>query len=325
MEKLKIVITFKVSAEQKENISKVFSGKGELHFLREVPLEMQNSFISSADILISWNPVKELKNIERENLRKVRFVQLISAGYDQVNFDQFQSDCIIACNRGAYSSPMAEHIVGMILALLKNFLPKHRMMAEGKFDQLSENKSLKNSVCGIIGFGGIGKATADLLRPFGVKILALNTSGKTSGHTEFTGTLKDLDYILCNSDIIVLSIPLSDLTKDLICRRELELMKKDAIIINVARGAIINEKDLYFHLKNNPDFKAGIDAWWNEPFANGSFNLNYPFFELPNVLASPHNSAVVPGALFHGLKRATYNVINYIDNKDIFGIVDKGN
>ena len=323
MENYNFVFTFKVSGEQKEILSELLAGKGKVVFLKDISPENRSSVLSNANILIAWNPLRELKNIDKENLKGIRFVQLLSAGFDHIDINQFSPDCIIASNNGAYSEPMAEHIVGMILSLYKNFLTKHNMMAGGEFDQLSENRMLKNAVCGIIGFGGIGKAAAKLLRPFGVKIYAVNTSGKTEEETDFTGTLNELDYVLSNSDIIVLSIPLKERTKNLIGKRELELMKPDGIIINVARGSIINERDLYFHLKNNGSFKAGIDAWWSEPFAKGSFELNYPFFGLPNLLGSPHNSAVVPGALFYGAERAVSNVLNFIDRKKVFGIIEK--
>jgi phosphoglycerate dehydrogenase-like enzyme len=68
---------------------------------------------------------------------------------------------------------------------------------------------------------------------------------------------------------------------------------------------------------------AGIDAWWREPFNYGEFKLNYPFFELPNVLGSPHNSAIIPGALVEGQKRALENISNYLNGKPVKGIIKR--
>ena len=144
---------------------------------------------------------------------------------------------------------------------------------------------------------GIGKATAKLMQAFGAKILAINTSGNTNEKVDFIGTIKDLKYALNNADFIVISMPLSRSTKGLIGEKELSWMKPDAILVNVARGEIINEKAFYEHLKSHPDFKAGIDAWWIEPFKFGKFEIHYPFFDLPNVIGSPHNSSRVPDAM----------------------------
>jgi len=167
---------------------------------------------------------------------------LLSAGYDHVQRDKFPSGVIIASNQGAYASPMAEHAVAMILALSKRLMIYHKQLSNGIFKQQSSvTKSINGSVLGVIGFGSIGKATAKLLQPFGVKVMALNTSGKTEEKVEFIGTLKDLDYVLENSDFVLLSCPLNKETEGLINRQKLELMKEDAILINVARGAIINE------------------------------------------------------------------------------------
>ncbi len=323
MKDMQFVVTFKVNEEQKESISNLLGDNGRVTFLKSIPEEHRSSVLASADILIAWNPVRELKNVDRKFLRGVKFVQLLSAGYDHIDVKQFPPECIIASNSGAYSQPMAEHIVAMILALYKNLLIKNQRMASGEFDQLSENRSLNNSICGIIGYGGIGKATAELLKPFGVKIYALNTSGKTGEEVDFIGTLNDLDFLLSKSDIIVLTIPLNDKTKGLIGKRELELMKPDGTIINVARGSILKEGDLYNHLKKHTKFLAGIDAWWREPFSGGGFKLEFPFFELPNVLGSPHNSAVVPGALLAGAERAIRNALNFVNNEMVGGIINK--
>ena len=318
-----IVITHKVEETDRKIYPDIIKEGARLTYLRDFPEESRDSIVKDADILITWNPPRELASINNGSLKNLKFVQLISAGYDHLNFDIFSPECIIAANQGAYAPAMAEHAVAMILALEKRLLINHNKLSAGEFDQKTNTGNLSGKACGIIGFGSIGKASAKLLKIFGVKIFALNTTGRTGEEVNFIGTLKDLKYVLENSNVILISIPLSDKTNGLFGRKEFELMKPDAVIVNVARGAIIDEQALYEHLKTHPEFTAGIDAWWIEPFTQGEFKINYPFFQLPNVLGSPHNSAIVPGALDEGKKRAAENVLNYLTGKQVKGIITR--
>ncbi len=180
---------------------------------------------------------------------------------------------------------------------------------------------MKGAVCAILGFGGIGKATARLLRPFGTEIVAVNSTGRTDEPVKFAGTLAELDEVLRMSDVVVIALPLTQETRGLIGRRELELMKADAILINVARGAIVDEEALYHHLQTHPDFMAGIDTRWDEPRGREPFKTNHPFFELPNLLGSPHNSALVPGMELFATRLAVNNVERYLRDDAVRGVV----
>jgi len=215
---------------------------------------------------------------------------------------------------GAYSQPMAEHTVGMIIALCKDFLLHHHEMQQGIFTQFdSRSLSVTGKTCGIIGFGGIGQKIADMMQSaFQCKILAINTSGKTNKQVDWIGTLQQLDYLLKESDFVVITIPLTKDTENLIGEKELKQMKPNAVLVNVARGQIVEEKALYEHLKNLPTFKAGIESWWTEPFFVNEFKLDYPFLDLPNVLGSPHNSAMVEGILLHSSKLGCINVEKFM-------------
>jgi glycerate dehydrogenase len=229
----------------------------------------------------------------------------------------------IASNVGAYAEPMAEHVLAMVLALAKQLLKNHDKLARGEFNQFEINKMVSGSTVGIIGFGGIGKAAAKLFRCPGCRIYAINSSGRTQEAVDFIGTLKDLDYVLKESDIVVLSIALNNRTQNLIGRHELELMKQDAILVNVARAALLDETALFEHLVNNPHFKAGIDAWWVEPFSACTFKMDHPFCELPNFIGSPHNSAMVPGVIERAVELAALTVRNFIQENPIRGIVSR--
>jgi glycerate dehydrogenase len=319
----KIVVTFNVKDKQRQFIKSVVDGNADLKYLEDFTEKELPALLEDADILFVWNPPKELPGYNLKGFKKLKFVQVLSAGYDHIDFTRFPSGCKIASNKGAYARPMAEHIMAMVLALAKKLFINHKKMSEGEFNQGETNISTNDSVFGILGYGGIGKAAAKLIRPFGSKIYAVNSSGKTDEEVDYIGTLDNLNYVLQNSDIIIISLPLIRETENLISKKELELMKPDAILVNAARAQIMNEEALYNHLKAHPDFFAGIDVWWIEPFSDGEFRVNYPFFDLPNVLGSPHNSPLVPGALMEGIKKAAENINLYVSGKEPGNIVKR--
>lgn len=321
MERSHIAVTFDIDEKEKELLAKTIPEGTSFSFLSDLNEEDRKKALQAADVLFSWNPPKELAKEEYPLLTRLRFMQLLSAGADHVPFDDIPKGVKIASNVGAYAEPMAEHVLAMVLALAKQLQNNHSKLARGEFNQFEINKMVSGSTVGIIGFGGIGKAAAKLFRGLGCRIYAINSSGGTQEAVDFIGTLKDLDFVLKELDIAVLSIALNKRTHNLIGRHELELMKPDAILVNVARAALIDETALFEHLANNPNFKAGIDAWWIEPFSTGTFKMDHPFCELPNFIGSPHNSAMVPGVIRRAVELAAINICNFIHDNPIRGIV----
>jgi phosphoglycerate dehydrogenase-like enzyme len=218
---------------------------------------------------------------------------------------------------------MAEHVLAMTLALAKHVLVQQQKLKQGEFDQFTPNRMLSGMTAGILGYGGIGRTTARLMRAFGMRIYAINTSGTSSEPADFLGTLHDLERVLRESDVVVISLPLTHTTSGLIGERELGWMKPDAILVNVARGALLDEEALYTHVQSHPSFLLGIDAWWTEPFLRGHFRMEYPFLELPNVLGSPHNSGVVPGVLMGATRQTAENVKRFLKGEQVVGIARK--
>ncbi|ANX02995.1 2-hydroxyacid dehydrogenase [Immundisolibacter cernigliae] len=293
----------------------------QIQFLGDVPAAQRQSALAAADVLFCLRPQMEIGD-DWPNDPAWRFVQFMSAGVDHIDLSKFPPTAQLASNAGGFSEPMAEHILAMALALSKKLLYNHHRMQQGVFDQLSDTGTLRGKTAAIIGFGGIGQATAELLRLLDMRILAVNRSGRSDHPADLVGTLDQLETVLRAADVVVICLPLTPGTVGLIGARELGWLKPDAMLINVARGEIVDQKALYDWLVANPQASAGIDAWWVEPFRHGEFRMDYPFLDLPNVIGSPHNSPRAPGGGKISAERACDNIARFLRGEQPHGLLD---
>ena len=286
-----LVVTYQLTERSRRIVAEELAGAAEAIYLVDVPAAQRADILRRAAAVLANDTSSELGPGEAELLRGARLLQFTAAGIDWVPTRDLPPELPVAGNKGASAEPMAEHVVAMALAAAKRLFIEHDKLKEGEFNQRSPNRMLRGGVCGILGFGAVGVATARLMRAFGMKIHAINRRGASDEPTDWIATTERLDDLLRASDVFVISAALTTGTEGLIGARELSLMKEDAILINVARGEIVDEAALYAHLKARPRFFAGIDAWWVEPVRHRRFEMGHPFLDLPNVIGSPHNSA----------------------------------
>ena len=316
-----VAVSYPVDQEYIQANSEILGEDAEVVCTYELDEADRARALRDADALLAWDLAKEVPAGVLEGTARLRFAQMLSAGVDGMDFTALPERLTVACNAGAYAGAMSEHVLAMTLSLAKRLPQRHAALAAGRYDKWLPSLVLDGSVCGILGFGGVGTATARLMRACGARIHAVNRTGRTSEPVEFVGTLADLDRVLAAADVLVVSLPLTLATRGLLGRRELSLMKPAAIMVNVARGAIIDQRALYEHLVTHPEFSAGIDTWWDEPAGERPFRTEYPFFDLPNVLGSPHNSSIVPGTMLAAARLAAQNVRRYLRGEAVTGVV----
>jgi phosphoglycerate dehydrogenase-like enzyme len=321
MEQPLVAISYAVNDETRQANLDALRDAARVVFLQDQQPSERLETLRRADALIAWRLGRELPPGQLAEATRLRLIQFQSVGVDNVDFTAIPAGILIADNAGAYARPMAEHAMAMTLSLAKRLPQRHAALARGEFDQQTPSLTMEGAVCAILGFGGIGKRTAALMGAFGARIHAVNTSGQTTEPVEFAGTLADLDKVLAVADVLVISMPLTRATRGLIGDRELARMKPSAILVNVARAGIIDQAALYEHLRAHPNFSAGIDTWWHEPPLGEDFRTDYPFFDLPNVLGSPHNSAIVAGSHAFAARHAAANVRRHLQGKSLAGTV----
>jgi len=269
--------------------------------------EADDEFVERSEILIvfHWKDVGDVV----PKMKNLRLIQTLTAGTDHIR--GAPSNAIIQSNAGVNARAVAEHALSLYLSAVKKIPYRDRKMRKGEFPQLLESQKILGKKALIIGFGHIGQELGRMLSCLGIRVSAINRSGEYNGDIKLDriGTLRDLDDMLPYADAIFISLPLSDETRGLIDKRRLELMKKNAILVNTSRGKIIVEKDLYDHLRENPEFTAAIDTWWHY---DKKFRQDYPFEELDNIILSPHCAGTYGGWFEEMVRGAGLKVVGFV-------------
>ncbi len=287
-----VLVTFPGRQARRRLCRELLGEKCDLVFLADLAGEEKRDALARAELLIGGNLRVELGAEEGALLENLRFIQLIHAGIDHIPFSILPRGIPIACARGATARVMAEHILGLTLACSRRLLLEHAKMREGEFNQMvHRNRMLGGGTAAIIGMGGVGRAVAPLFGALGMRVIGINRTGTSQAKVDFMGTTADLETVLGAADVIVVCLALTRRTMGMIGAKELAWCKEKAILVNVSRGEVIEETPLYEHLLAHPDFYAGLDAWWVEPVRHGEFRMKHPFLDLPNLVASPHNSS----------------------------------
>jgi phosphoglycerate dehydrogenase-like enzyme len=302
-----LVVAYDIDSAGRKIVEETLQGAGRTIYLKDQASDAREEALSEAGALLTINPLRELEPHERTLLQGARLIQFRFVGVDHIPLNELPAGVPAAGNRGAFAEPMAEHAVAMAFAAAKRLAIEQDKLRSGTFNQFEPTKTLDGAVCGILGFGGTGAAIARKMRALGMKIHAINRRGATSEPVDWIAGPGKLNELLAVADVLVIISPLTRATIGMIGAPQLARMKEDAIVVNLARGEIIDEGALYAHLQSHKRFTACIDAWWIEPLRHGKFAMNHPFLELPNVIASPHNSAVTVEASDIALQRAVAN------------------
>jgi phosphoglycerate dehydrogenase-like enzyme len=272
--------------------------------------------LPSIDILLVFFWPKFLTPENLSKMSSLRFIQSILAGVNHIPFDQLDKKIGVSSNAGAYSDEVAEYAWSLLLSAAKRIVDFHNAV---KTDQWTLRRTLGGKevtilgerTLGILGYGGIGSAVARIGKGFTMKIYAFSRKPvREKDVRSFQGD-KGLLRVLSESDAIIVSLPLTKFTDKIIGADKLATMKKDAILVNIARGELVDETALYEHLKTNPDFRYATDVWWYRE-GKESLKTAHPFFELPNFIGTPHVSG--PSGLATGkpVKFAVENMMRFL-------------
>jgi len=281
----KVYITLNIPDIAKELLEKQF----------EVVVNTDNKFLSKEDLIkigCEYDAVlSSLTNIfDKDTLSKCTKTKIFAnyaVGYNNFDVDYIKEKNIIVTNTpGVLSDTTAETAISLLFAVSRRIVEADRFVREGKWKGFSPKlllgKDIYNKTLGVIGAGRIGHRFAEKLRGFHMKVLYHNRNRDLCFEKSFNAEYCEMDDLLKRSDIVTIHVPLTEETKHMITKKEINLMKEDAILINTSRGSVIKEDDLIEALENKRIYGAGLDVFEDEP------NVNSSFFDLSNVVLLPH-------------------------------------
>jgi len=217
----------------------------------------------------------------------LKLVQLLSAGYDKADIEAARRAGVpVANNGGANSVAVSEHAILLMLAVSRQLIRQHTSVSAGRWRGNSTPRvhELRGKTLGIVGLGTIGKKTARLAAAFGMEVIYYDIARLAEHEEDALGVrFRLLRELLRTSDIVTLHTPLNESTRHMIGAEELALMQPSAILVNTARGPVVDETALYNALKDGVISAAGLDVFEQEPPQKDN-----PLFTLENVILTAH-------------------------------------
>ena len=244
-----------------------------------------------------------------------------AAGLDGVLVPELgASPATVTNGRGAFSQSLAEFVLAALLFFVKDLRRLTRSQESGTWDPF-DPEMLHGRTLGIVGYGDIGRTTAALVRPLGVKILALRRRPELSADDSLVHEvlpLERLHELMRRSDDVLVAAPLTPETRGLVDAEALAAIKKTGVLVNVGRGPVVDEDALIDALEHGRIRGAALDVFETEPLPAG-----HPFWKLPNVLLSPHCADHVPGWVADGTRVFLDNLHRFVRGEPLLNVVDK--
>jgi phosphoglycerate dehydrogenase-like enzyme len=260
---------------------------------------------------------------------KVELVQSVATGVELIELAALPAG-VAVCNAFGHESAIAEYVVMVMLAWRHRLFEisaefrEHASWRTSWVQGGAPHGEMRGSTLGIVGYGRVGREVARRVAPFGCRILAANRSEREpEPGVERIFPLAEIDRMLPECDTVALCTALGPKTTGLIDARRLSLMRPSAFLINIARGQIVDEDAIYSALRDRTIGGAALDVWWQypnaaEPERRGS---RHPFHELPNVIATPHNSGWTSGMVERRWNEIADNINRFVRGAPVINLV----
>lgn len=258
---------------------------------------------SDADIVVESN--MPLRKDFFEACPKLKMLSIAFTGLDHIDLEECERRGIVVNNAAGYSTEaVAEEVICMMIGMYRHLIENDKITRSRKGNALLPGREIANKTIGIVGLGAIGQRVTQLSRAFGCKVIAWNRT-----HKDIEGiTLVDKETLFRESDIVTLHVALNDETKNFVTSKEIALMKKSAIIINAARGPVVNANDLADALNEGRITGAALDVYDTEH----PLREDNPLLSAANTMLLPHIGFATEEAFELRLGIVVRNVEKYL-------------
>ena len=260
-------------------------------------------------VMIANNPYPTEVINQNDNLK---LINVAFTGVDHVGIADAKNQDILVCNAAGYANQaVAELAIGLVMNLYRRVTQGNSDIRAADYPGAFQGKEIKGKTVGIIGTGKIGIETARLFKAFGAKLVASNQASINPEAVELGMEYMDLDEVLAQSDIVTLHVPLMPNTKGLISKEKLSLMKETAVLINCARGPIVDNDALADALNSGKIAGAGVDVFDMEPPIPGDYKL----LHAKNAILTPHVGFLTDEAMEARAKIAFDNTMAFLEGE----------
>ena len=275
--------------------------------------------LHGADALFVWDFLSSAVCEAWPHADRLRWIHIASAGVDRLLFPELAHSSVVVTNsRGVFDRPIAEYVLGLILGIAKDLATTLALQREGTWRH-RETRRIDTQDVLVVGTGSIGRATGRLLMAAGLTVTAVGRTARQHD-PDFSAvhSAEELARLLPTADYVVVAAPLTEMTRGMFDAQAFARMQRSAWLINVGRGAIVDEADLLSALRAGEIGGAALDVFDEEPLP-----ADHPLWTLPNVIVSPHTSGDFVGWLDALVALFGVNFARWLADERLLNEVDK--
>ena len=293
-----------------------------LEVVRRDSRELSDADFADADVVMNWS----ITPGQLAAAKKLRWIHSPAAAVHRLIIPELiASDVVVTSARDVHGPVVAEHVIALVLALAKRLKSAFRYQAEKRWAQElmateePQPREVAGATLGMVGMGSIGSAVARLALALGMKVIVVRARPTADNREKGIRTYgpDGMETMLAEADFVVLAAPVTPQTTGLMNEQRIAAMKRDAYLINVSRGALIDEVALTAALRERKIAGAALDVFEHEPLPAES-----PLWELENLVVTPHTAGVTVNLWEHHFSLMSENLRRFMSGAPMLGLVD---